>query len=364
MLSIGVDGRVLHGPLTGTGWYTAGLLGALSHRTDVRIKLLIYPHDRRGRASTADFPGVEVVEAGRVGSRLPGLAARTGLHVGLDRLLPGCDAYLFPNYRRSPVSQGLSITVVYDLAFRRVPHLVNPAYLRSLRRSAEDAIRHSDLVVTPSAQIREEIVADYGRDRTSVIPVLPGPRHRAVVDHRATGRGHVLHVGTVEPRKDIETLIEAHSRLPKRLAQTFPLLLAGKAGWGSGGVLELARRHSGHVRWLGYIPDAELANIYESATVLVTASHYEGLGLPVLEALATGLPVLCSDIPAHRELCGQSAQFFPSGDADALQRALIELLSSPERLRHLTTEGLLRTQRFSWNASLDKLLNNMSVMCG
>lgn len=364
MYSIGVDGRVLHGPRTGTGWYTAGLLRELSRRAEIRVRLLLYSNDRRGPADASDLDGVEVSVAGAFGSRLPGLASRIGLPVGLDRLLPGCDAYLFPNYRRNPIRRGTSVTVVYDLAFRRVPTLVNPGYMKRLQRYAEDAIRNSDLILTPSAQVRHEIYEDYGRDPTSVIAVLPGPRHREsrLWVSRGMNRGCVLHVGTVEPRKDIDTLLDAHRLLPRDLAHSFPVALVGKQGWGDVAASDPTSEEQPRARWLGYVADSELTEIYRSAAVLVSTSRYEGLGLPVLEALASGLPVVCSDIPAHRELCGEASSYFPVGDVDALRLVLMDVLSSPERRRSLAARGLKRAERFSWKVSVDELLHSMSAL--
>lgn len=360
MLTIGVDGRVLHGPLTGTGWYTAGLLTELARRDDVTVRLLVYPRDARGPVDRAAFPRAQVVAASRLGSRLPGLAARTKLPVGLDRLMPRCDAYLFPNYRRTPVSRGMGITVVYDLAFRKVPHLVNPAYLRNLQRSADDAIKHSDLVVTPSMQIKKEILESYELAPARVVAVLPGPRHRVASDRRSTKRRLILHVGTLEPRKNVETLITAYDQLPQEMTRAHPLVLAGKAGWGSEHIARLLEQRP-HIRWMGYLSESELAQLYDEAAVLVTASHYEGLGLPVLEALASGIPVVCSELPAHREVCGGAAKFFRSDDAEALGGILTKLLRAPRDLARLSAQGIERAAQFSWAQSVQNLLDSVAL---
>jgi glycosyltransferase involved in cell wall biosynthesis len=152
---------------------------------------------------------------------------------------------------------------------------------------------------------------------------------------------YVLAVGTIEPRKGIDVLIEAMDELD------VPLVLAGQPGWGG---VEL---DSAKVRVLGRLPDSDLAAVLRRATVLAAPSLAEGFGLPVLEAMAAGVPVVHSDAPALVEVAGGAGRCVPRGDAKALAAALREVLFSPNLASSLAAAGRARSADFSWKRAAE-----------
>jgi glycosyltransferase involved in cell wall biosynthesis len=153
---------------------------------------------------------------------------------------------------------------------------------------------------------------------------------------------YVLAVGTIEPRKGIDVLIDAMSRFDGP-----PLLLAGQPGWG--GVDPSGRA----VRLLGRVSDTELGALLRGASVLAVPSLAEGFGLPLLEAMAAGVPVVHSDAPALVEVAGGAGITVPRGDAGALADALREVLGSPARAAELASAGRTRATAFTWRAAAE-----------
>ena len=197
----------------------------------------------------------------------------------------------------------------------------------------------------------------------------PGPATVAVVPHgvpeairaevdpeqvRVTVAGlelpdsYVLAVGTVEPRKGLDVLIEA---MAKPYAPDLPLVVVGPPGWGEVDLTALAEEHgltAGRLRVLGRISDIDLAVVLRRAAVLAVPSRAEGFGLPVLEALAVGTPVVHTDVPALAEVAGDAGVTVPRGDARALAAALQAVLDDPAGTQRRVAQGRLRAEAFTW----------------
>lgn len=179
-------------------------------------------------------------------------------------------------------------------------------------------------------------------------------------------RRFVLHVGTIEPRKNVAALLAAWPRLRTRMPDAPPLVLCGKLGWGQESTERaLARaRDEGWLLWLGYAPDPTLRALYQRAAAVVCPSVYEGFGLPLVEAMAAGAPLVCSDIPVFREVAADAALFVPPADDDAWARALADVLSDPDRARALAARGAARVRAFSWRNTADQTLAVLSSAAG
>jgi glycosyltransferase involved in cell wall biosynthesis len=163
----------------------------------------------------------------------------------------------------------------------------------------------------------------------------------------------VLHVGTLEPRKNLPLLLAAWRRLrqaPAHGPETPPLVLAGGFGWRADALRRQVARAAaeGWLVHLGYVTPEELAALYGAAEAAVLPSLYEGFGLPLLEALAAGLPVVASDIPVHREVAGEAALYAPPGEPELFARQVAALLADPELRRRLAAAARRRSQLFSW----------------
>ncbi|MBN6036664.1 glycosyltransferase family 4 protein [Amycolatopsis sp. 195334CR] len=211
------------------------------------------------------------------------------------------------------------------------------------------AARRADALVVPTQAVADDLGARVaGKAPVHVIGHGVTDLPSEPVDLLLPAE-YVLAIGTVEPRKGIGLLIEAMARFDGP-----PLLLAGQPGWGELDPAELARLHglpADRLRVLGRLTDAELAAALRGASVLAMPSLAEGFGLPVLEAMAAGVPVVHSDVPALVEVSGGAARVVPSGDVGALAAALREVLGSPSLSATMRTSGLTRSDEFSWRSA-------------
>ncbi|HVE94437.1 MAG TPA: glycosyltransferase family 1 protein [Acidimicrobiales bacterium] len=255
--------------------------------------------------------------------------------------------------------RGVVATVVHDLSFLRVPETYPVALRKRIAWSVARSVRRSDLVVTSSHFSRDELLAEYPRLRAEDVVVTYSAAdqefrvQRTVQDLEAVRAKFrlpdvfVLAVGNLQPRKNLVRLAEA-----TRTAG-LPLVVAGRPTWKS--PQRLARFGAPGVRWLGYVTKADLAVLYRLATVFAYPSLYEGFGLPVVEAMASGTAVLTSNTSALREVAGSAAILVDPYSTEAIAEGIQSLVEDPQKRATLRERGRLRAAEFSWDESAAKL---------
>lgn len=385
-LTVAVDASPYWEPLTGVGAYLDALLRHLADRDDLRLRL----YGERmidgpwTRAPAAPLPAGPAIEEVRYPLRAGSALASRGLHPVLSRLravLIAADANrlvfapnFYPARRFQPalVAGGARlVATVHDLAYLRHPETVAPATRELLERRMGGVFFTAAAILTPSEAVRREIVAAGLAPPARVRAVHHGPgglladggtagADRARPPGWAPER-YALFVGTLEPRKGIATLLDAWRRLRRRPppatgAAVPDLVLAGAPGWVD---RALARRLEAGVAegWLhrpGYVAGPELAGLYRGAALVVQPSLYEGFGLPLLEAMAAGAPVVASDLPVFREVAGEAALYAPP-QRDALWAERIsELLARPDLAARLVERGRERLAAFRWERAAEE----------
>jgi glycosyltransferase involved in cell wall biosynthesis len=255
------------------------------------------------------------------------------------------------------------VVTIHDLTYLRHPEMVTPASAR-YRDLVPRALGRGATVCTPTAAVGAEVADAYRLppERLVVARLGVGPAWReatppdpAWLAANGLPERYLLFVGNREPRKNLPTLLAAYrellaGRVPGRGgpgSPVPPLALVGPGGWGE--ALDLAGLPADAVRIPGYLAEDDLARVMAGAAALVFPSWYEGFGLPALEALACGTPVVASDLPALREVLGDQAELVPPGDAGALADALARVLEDPggEPAR---TARRARAAAFTWRA--------------
>jgi alpha-1,3-rhamnosyl/mannosyltransferase len=167
----------------------------------------------------------------------------------------------------------------------------------------------------------------------------------------------VLAVGTLEPRKNLPRLVAAYAALPTALQEAHPLVVVGPQGWQTGATLAALESLGERCLALGHVSDAVLAELYRRCGVFCYPSLSEGFGLPVLEAMALGAPVVTSDISSLPEVGGDAVEYVDPRSAESIQGGLQRVLTSPERRRELSRLGEARARQFSWGRTADAVVS-------
>jgi glycosyltransferase involved in cell wall biosynthesis len=371
-LRIAIDGTAIPRRMAGAGVYTYQLVRALAE-TAGDHRLLVFARPGLFDDLAADHPRLRVVHVAPT-SRAARLAwEQTVLPLLLRRLR--VDVLHSPHHHTPLASPGLRRVVTFhDLTFLLLPQRYPPArrlYMEGLTRAAA---RVADAIITPSQVVRQEVIDRLGVpvERVVAIPEAAGPQYEPIEDEDTLGRlrwkyrlpnRYILSVGSLEPGKNRARLIRAYARLRSEGIDS-PLAIAGQPAWRYEGDFELVRRLGldAHVRFLGYVPDEEMPALYSGATLLAFPSLYEGFGLPVLEAMACGTPVVTANVSASAEVAGAAAVLVDPKDTEALAEAMGRVLSDEALRADLRSRGLERAQQFSWQRAARQTLTVYEVV--
>lgn len=347
-MRIALDATPLLGAGTGVGTYVRGLLDGLA---DLGLRPRLVPFTLRGGSRPPDLPAAATWRHLPAPARaLQAAWLRTGIPP-VELFAGWVEVFHATNFVAPPSLRASTVVTVHDLTFERFPQWVTPAVLRYRELVPRTLRSGRAVVVTPSRAVAEELVDAYGTAAERVIPTPLGVARswchaRAVDDGWLAARGlpedFIVFTGAREPRKNLATLLAAHHRA-RCTGEVPDLVLAGPAGWGP----DLPAGAAG-VHVTGWLPHGELQALVARARAAVLPSHYEGFGLPVLEAMAAGTPVLASDIAAHREVAGGYARLVPPTDLDAWTEALLSTTAASDET--VTTAARQWAARHTWTA--------------
>ena len=281
----------------------------------------------------------------------------------------GTDVVHFTNGMMPVASPLPTVVTIHDMSLTLYPQYHPPRRVLLNRPLVNLAARRADAIITVSESARRDIVSVYGvaPSRVHVVHEAAAPSFTPVADlarlhHVRSAYGladrFILYVGTIEPRKNLPMLIEAFARRKQAGDLPHQLVCAGPYGWLCADVERLIDRLRlrDQVRFTGYVSFADLPALYTMAEMFVFPSVYEGFGLPVIEAMACGTPVVTADVAALAEVAGGAAVHVASLDVEALGETLVALANDPERRAALSARGLERAREFSWRrAALETL---------
>lgn len=357
--TIAIDASTLVRGMTGVGYYTANIANALAEI------------DRTNRYILLSNRPIEYPVAPSFERNISPFPTRVGwLQLSFPRQLRGepVDLLHFTNYMGTITTRTPYVLTVYDMTLKLFPNK------HQLRRSIvlgplQPLIaRRAALIITLSESSRDDIVRILGIDREKVrvvpgaaaarfSPAIPRDTINRVRAKYALPDRYALHVGTIEPRKNVPVLLEAFSRARRRAGIPHALVLAGADGWRRAELRETIRRlGDGFSHFLGYVPEEDLPALYRGAELFVCPTSYEGFGLPNLEAMACGTPVVTTRTSSIPEVVGDAALLVPPDSIDPLADAIIQLATDERARQELATAGIERARRFSWEDSARKTL--------
>lgn len=357
-MRVGIDAHMVGGQETGNETYVKGLIEGFKAGAD-DFDLLVYHLDRPWTASSGHVRFQRLMSGSpyvRLGAELPlrSLGQRLDvLHV----------TYAAPVWSAAPL-----VLTVHDISYATNPEWFSPRDLRVLSNVVPRSIRKAAHVITVSEYARRQIIERYRvpEEKISAIPNGPGQGSEQLTleaareEMAAAGltlkRPYLLTVGNLQPRKNLVRLLEAFDQLVGRRGHDIDLVIVGPARFRAEEVLAAARPLSERVHFTGYVSDRRLAAWYRCSTVFVLPSLYEGFGLPVIEAMAHGVPVACSNGGALPEVCGDAAVLFDPLSVEGMVAAVDSILRDAVLAERLRVAGKAQAARFSWKKSAELTL--------
>ncbi|MDX6403111.1 MAG: hypothetical protein QOH70_566 [Blastocatellia bacterium] len=359
-MRVGIDGYPLAEPRTGVGHYTLELARALA---------LISPSDQFELISPAPFEPAALDEIEH--AQLPNLSTATPRassirghwwSVGLPLYVRRSSFDLFhgtnfdvPLWRRRR-----SVVTIHDLSALLHPEKHRSRLVRRARLRLPLVVRIADMIITPTESVKREVCqhfniqpekvrAIHSAARRSFQPV-PFAETAEIRKRLGVEDDFLLFVGTLEPRKNLITLLKAFEQIIAQGDRRPQLVIAGGEGWLMEDMFDFVRKSAVSERlcFTGYLSDDELRALYSSCRVFIYPSVYEGFGLPPLEAMACGAPVIAGRIPSLQETLGSAARLVEPLDVDALARSIVELLEDENQRQLLAAGGPKHAAKFSW----------------
>ncbi len=281
------------------------------------------------------------------------------------------DSVLYPNFVAFPlINAPISSVIIHDLVNIEMPNVVETKNRRFLNRFIPYSLKRPGTnVVATTNFVADSLVRhfDLTRQQIGTVPPAIDPKFGQVKPARVTTvrrkyklpLNYMLFVGSLQPRKNIGGVLAAYSRLPDRLKVNYPLVIAGAPGWKDDRLkqqLKMLQKSGTPIITTGHFEDSELPALYAGASLFVFPSFYEGFGLPILEAMSAGVPVITANTSATPDTAGGAAKLVDPYNPLAIEAAMRDLLTYPEQRQELITKGRANLKRWSWRSSARRLL--------
>lgn len=361
-MKIGVDARLLSRPLTGIGRYTLEMCRALSKVEN--ISLCLY--------SPAPFLPDAILDSDKVNVRTGSWDAGVLRQLWSETCLPKwatCDAvdvFWGPAHRLPHCLPGniARVVTIHDLVWKLAGDTMRPLSRLLERCQVPLAVRAADAVIVDSGSTAKAVMSEFGIDYDKLNVIHLGASLAkteplfASLQQFGINRPYFLFVGTIEPRKNLIRLLTAFSRLAQPVKDNALLVIAGDKGWGGVNIDDVVYDLglTKNVFLLGYVDESSLTCLYANAQFLVMPSLYEGFGLPLVEAMAHGIPVLTSNNSSMPEVAGDAGMLVDPEDVGSIAEGLNQLITDDELRSRLAARAKINAVRFSWDESAERIL--------
>ncbi|MBN2209693.1 MAG: glycosyltransferase family 4 protein [Candidatus Coatesbacteria bacterium] len=373
-MRIGIDGSATLKEPTGIGRYVRRLVESMARAApeDEFVVLTVSHKDAPAKDLFGDSPNVSVVH-----KKWPGRCVLTLWEhfrwPTVENMVGEVDVFHTPNNFVLPQRRGKRITTIHDLFFLKHPKETHQTGGQYHYRVLSKIIHEADHVIAVSQATAYDIVELLGvaEAKISVIhqgvekPFFAARQLPTANCQLPTDRPYVLYLGTIEPRKDVGTLIDAMQMLWENRRFEGALVLAGLRGWASEELLERCGKLSTQwpLRLTGYVPEQDVFSLLAGARLVVVPSRYEGFGLTGLEAMAAGVPVISTRRGALPEVYGEAAAYFECGDAQELANRISELWRDEALRAEMSRRGRARAACFTWDETARRTLEVYRKVC-
>ncbi len=369
-----IDAIALHSPLTGIGRYTYEVSAQLQKSHHFELNYFYGYYSKKLLKASGKAPKNSLIKNSLIKNSLiknsllknPFIKklAREVLHL-VSRLSPSSfDLYWQPNFiPNSGVKTKKIVTSIHDFSFILYRDFHPKERVEYIEKYFFKNVGKSDMIITGSEYTKQEILKRLVFKEDKIQVIYHGINHELFrvyhdikLDFELPSK-YILSVGSIEPRKNLIGLLKAYNLLDKSLKQEYKLVLVGFKGWENQEIMETIDENKENIYYLGFISDKELAQVYNLATCFVFPSFYEGFGLPPLEAMACGTPVISSNTSSLPEVGGDAVVYCNPHNTDDIKEKIEMLLTNKSVHEELITKGLLQAKKFSWEKSAQEHLN-------
>lgn len=365
---------LLKSSITGVGYYTRSLVDNLKKREDVSVESFTLSVKNTS-------PQIRTVK---------GFSRQIYVKLNQFKIAPKFDSQLnevdltiFPDFALWPTSKSLfNAVVIHDLTYMKYPEYMRmrsigpikiPVTSWYLSSVVKTAVKKADFIITVSETSKKDIIKHFNinEDKIIVTEIPPsdtflGPqstftdKSSLLKKYSIPTNNYILSVGTIEPRKNQLATLNAYLLLPTEIREKYSLVFAGGAGWSSDSFLTeltIAQKNNENIVLTGYFNDDDRESLFKHATLFTSASHYEGFGMPVLEAMKAKIATVLSDIPVYQEITNGSSLYINPADSQEYAAKIALLLKNPDLRNKYITSGKLSLSRYSWESNIDRIIS-------
>ncbi|OGP55703.1 MAG: hypothetical protein A2Y65_03055 [Deltaproteobacteria bacterium RBG_13_52_11] len=369
-MRIAINTIPLLSPLTGVGSYTFNIAQSLWAIDAINDYTYFYGYYSRNLHAYYNENKKIFYQMKELVKKIPmcrGIVARELVGGFVNTASPrSFDLYFEPNFIPINIKARCSVVTIFDFSVALHPEWHPKERIDYFKKYFWKNIKRADRIIVISDYIKKEGVnlglpeeklrtIHLGCDR-EVFKTYPPQDLQSIRKKYGLPPHFMLFVGSIEPRKNLVNMIRAYVSLDKGIRKDIKLVLAGFKGWQHKEIMELLKKVKSDVVYLGYLPDTELGKLYNLATLFIYPSIYEGFGLPPLEAMACGCPVVVSNAASLPEVCGDAAQYVDPHDVNSIAGGIAKGLSDETLRRSLIARGLERAKLFSWEHAAKKHL--------
>ena len=356
-------GPLLDTKKSGVGYYVQSMVVSLQeyYSSDIELSGYYFNFLNRRKVDVSDFKNLNFQKVSLVPGKIISLARRFGFQPFLELFVRSkADIVIFTNYVSLPqIRKRKTALIIYDLSFLDTPDFTQQRNLKFLRKFCPPSIKRADVIITISQFTKDRIMHYFPNLKAEII-VTPIPPYKLdssskPIEHRLKDLGikkdkYILYLGTIEPRKNLENLIKSWSMINKDLS-SYSLVIAGGKGWKDEKIFnELNKQRSSGINIIttGYISENEKSSLYANAVCFVMPSHYEGFGMPILEAMQYNLAVILSDISVFHEVAGNAAEYFNKDDPEDIATKIKAVVQDNNLRSELIKNSKEQLIKFSW----------------
>ncbi|MBI2448228.1 glycosyltransferase family 4 protein [Candidatus Microgenomates bacterium] len=360
IMIIGIDTRVAPKKKTGMGVLLENILKAMFDIDDRNCYKLL------GDGFFARGKNIKIFSLGGIVKRGFNFLWKF-LHFPPANFLIGrTDVFFFTNFVDFPIWSKKKILLIPDTTYLVHSRFVEKKNLYFLKKNVFSSAKRADIIVTISHNSKIDIMKYYGLPEEKIKVIYPAVSlvsntHNdlsSIAKKYNLRKPYILFVGTIEPRKNINTLIDAYAMINGNLLEKYDLIVAGGKGWQYQKVFDAVKKiKKGNVIFTGYADKKDLSSLYANASLFVFPSFYEGFGLPVLDAMSYGVPTICSGNSSLPEVGGDAVIYCDPYDTKKLSTQISDLLNDKKRQNQLKTLGRTRAKQFSWEKSASALID-------